>query len=162
MDTALSGRSRIHQHGRMTPAGEPITLDQANHLIAAALRHGREIDCDPLTVAVLDPGGHLVALARQDGSGIARPDIARAKAWVALGMGFDTRELAARGEQAPLFVGALTGVTGGRAVPAPGGLLVGDASVDRVRGAVGISGDTSDRDEECALHGIEAAGLRRL
>ena len=135
-----------------------ITLDQANRLIEAALAHGAEIGCDPLTVAVLDPGGHLVALARQDGSGIARPDIATSKAWIALGMGFDTSELARRAEANPVFVAALTGVTGGRAVPVPGGLLIGDED-GRLRGAVGISGDTSDRDEECAQRGIAAVGL---
>jgi len=147
----------------MPMTGEPISLREADALITAARNYGDEIGCDPLTIAVLDPGGHLVALEREDGSGIARPDIAVAKAWGALGMGFDTRELASRGQLAPLFVGALTGVTGGRAVPAPGGVLIGDVSGHRVRGAIGISGDTSDRDEECALQAIDAVGsLRRL
>ncbi|MPZ59822.1 MAG: heme-binding protein [Propionibacteriales bacterium] len=138
--------------------GEALSLDQATRLTEAALAHGAEIECDPLTVAVLDPGGHLVALARQDGSGIARPEIAMSKAWIALGMGFDTRELANRAQANPHFVSALTGVTGGRAVPAPGGLLVGDQD-RRLCGAIGISGDTSDRDETCALRAIAAVGL---
>lgn len=146
----------------MTLTGEPITLDQANRVVEGALAKGAEIDCDPLTVAVLDPGGHLVALARQDGSGIVRPEIATSKAWIALGMGFDTRELARRAELFPHLVDALPAVSGGRAVPVPGGLLIGDPTGERLCGAVGISGDTSDRDEECALAGLEGAGLRRL
>jgi len=101
-------------------------------------------------------------LARQDGSGIARPDIATGKAWIALGMGFDTRELARRAEMAPHFVDALPAVSQGRALPVPGGLLIGNASGDRVCGAIGITGDTSERDEECALAGVESAGLSRL
>lgn len=146
----------------MTLTGEPITLEQANRVIDAALAKGVEIDCEPLTVAILDPGGHLVALARQDGSGIARPNVATGKAWISLGMGFDTRELARRAELFPHLIDALPAVTGGRAVPVPGGLLIGDPAGERLRGAIGISGDTSERDEECAAAGIEAAGLRRL
>jgi uncharacterized protein GlcG (DUF336 family) len=146
----------------MTPTGEPIPLEQANRVIEGALAKGGEIDCDPLTVAILDPGGHLVALARQDGSGIARPDIATGKAWIALGMGFDTRELARRAELFPHFVDALPAVSGGRALPVPGGLLIGTPAGDRVCGAIGISGDASDRDEECALAGLAYAGLPKL
>jgi uncharacterized protein GlcG (DUF336 family) len=107
---------------------------------------------------VLDPGGHAVALKREDGSGILRPQIAMGKAWGALGMGFASRELARRAEQHPVFVAALTSVSGGRLVPVPGGVLIraGDGALV---GAVGVSGDTSDKDEECAAHGVEAAGL---
>jgi uncharacterized protein GlcG (DUF336 family) len=140
----------------------PITLELANRVVEGTLAKGAEIDCDPLTVAILDPGGHLVALARQDGSGIARPDIATGKAWISLGMGFDTRELARRAEVAPHFVDALPAVARGRAVPVPGGLLIADPTGDTVCGAIGVSGDTSERDEECALAGLESAGLRKL
>lgn len=136
----------------------PVTLEQSEAIVAGALREGRRIECAPLTVAVLDPGGHLVAFARQDGSGIARPDIAMGKAWIALGMGFGTRELARRAETAPQFVAALSGATGGRVVPVPGGVLILD-DAGQVLGSVGISGDTSDRDEECAIAGIASTGL---
>lgn len=136
-----------------------ITLQQARTITDAALARGAEIDCAPLTVAVLDPGGHVVSLSRQDGSGIVRPQIATGKAWGALGMGFGTRELARRAEAMPGFFTALASASEGRMVPVPGGVLVRDAE-GRVLGAVGISGDTSDRDEECALAGIAAAGLQ--
>jgi uncharacterized protein GlcG (DUF336 family) len=135
-----------------------ITLERATAVVDAALAHGKTIGCQPLTVAVLDPGGHLVSFARQDGSGIARPQIATGKAWGALGMGFGTREHARRGESMPLFITALAVAFEGRMLPVPGGVLVRDSDGALV-GAVGISGDTSDRDEECAVEGIRAAGL---
>ncbi len=135
-----------------------LTLAQARRIVDAALATGRERGMEPLTVAVLDTGGHLVSLSREDGSGILRPQIATGKAWGALGMGFGTRELAARAERMPAFVAALPVLSDGRAVPVPGGVLVRDAE-GTLLGAVGISGDNSDNDEACALAGIEAAGL---
>jgi uncharacterized protein GlcG (DUF336 family) len=135
-----------------------ITLEQATTIIEAALAHGATIDCEPLTVAVLDPGGHLVSFARQDDSGIARPQIATGKAWGALGMGFGTREHARRAESMPLFFNAIAVAFDGRMVPVPGGVLIRDSSGALI-GAVGISGDTSVRDEACAVEGIHAAGL---
>ena len=135
-----------------------LTLAQASTIVDAALAKGRETDCAPLTVAVLDAGGHLVAFKREDRSGILRYDIASGKAWGALGMGFGSRELAERAVKAPMFMTALTAASHGRVVPAPGGVLIKDAAGE-VIGAVGISGDTSDRDEVCAVAGIAAAGL---
>lgn len=134
-----------------------ITLDEADALVAAALAKAAEIGCAPLTVAVLDPGGHVVAVKRQDGSGILRVEIAVGKAWGALGMGLGSRELARRAEHVPQFFAALTAASGGRMIPVPGGVLI--QSDDGIAGAVGISGDTSDRDEECAVAGVVAAGF---
>ncbi len=138
-----------------------VSLKQATTIVDAALRKGRETACAPLAVAVLDSGGHLTAFAREDGAGIVRPQIAIAKAWGALGMGVGTRALAKRvaeQPQAPSFFAALGPVSEGRMVPVPGGVLIRDAG-GAVIGAVGISGDTSDKDEACALAGIAAAGL---
>jgi uncharacterized protein GlcG (DUF336 family) len=135
-----------------------ITLDQATTIIEATLAKGRELGLDPLTVVVLDPGGHAVALQREDGSGILRPQIATGKAWGALGMGFASRELARRADEHPVFVAALTAASGGRVVPVPGGVLI-RTSDGALVGAVGVSGDTSDDDEACAAHGVRAAGL---
>ena len=136
-----------------------VTLAQASTIVDVALKKGRETNCAPLTVAVLDAGGHLVAFKREDRSGILRYDIAYGKAWGALGMGFGSRELAERSVKNPIFIGALTTIAHGRLVPVPGGVLIKDAS-GAVLGAVGISGDTSDKDEVCAVAGIEAAGLK--
>lgn len=139
-----------------------LTLSQASTIVEAALKKGRELGLAPLTVAVLDAGGHLTALAREDGSGIVRPQIAMGKAWGALGMGLGSRTLGRRvaeqGPQQQAFFAALNAMSEGRVVPAAGGVLVRDGT-RAVIGAVGISGDVSDKDEACALAGIAAAGL---
>ena len=122
-------------------------------------RRGARTNCAPLTVAVLDAGGHLVAFKREDKSGLLRFDIAFGKAWGALGMGFGSRTLAARAAKTPQFFTMLAAASGGRMVTNPGGVLIRTPRGDIV-GAVGISGDTSDRDEACAVAGIEAAGLK--
>ncbi len=134
-----------------------MTLALADTIVTAALAKGREMKFAPLTVAVLDAGGHLTAFKREDRSGILRFDIAFGKAWGALGMGFGSRELAARAQSAPAFINAIAVASGGRVVPVPSGVLVIDAEGE-VIGAVGISGDTSDNDEICALAGIAAGG----
>ena len=138
-----------------------VTLAQASTIVDVALKKGRETNCAPLTVAVLDAGGHLVAFKREDKSGILRYDIAYGKAWGALGMGFGSRELSERAGKNPVFFGALAVIAQGRFVPVPGGVLIKDAA-GAVLGAVGISGDTSDKDEVCAVAGIEAAELRAV
>jgi uncharacterized protein GlcG (DUF336 family) len=136
-----------------------VTLAQASTIIEVALEKGRELNLAPLTVVVLDAGGHPVALKREDRSGIMRVDIATGKAWGGLGMGFGSRELFDRSSKQPMFITALAALSRGRMVPVPGGVLIrgGDGEV---AGAVGISGDTSDNDETCAIAGIEAAGLK--
>jgi 3-hydroxyisobutyrate dehydrogenase len=135
-----------------------LTLAQASRIVDGALEKGRELECAPLTVAVLDAGGHLLAFKREDRSGIMRHDIAVGKAWGALGMGFGSRELFERATKQPMFITALTAASGGRLIPAPGGVLIKDGAGEIV-GGVGVSGDTSDRDELCGVAGIKAAGL---
>jgi len=136
-----------------------ITLAQASTIVDTALAKARATNCVPMTVAVLAPGGHLVAFKREDKSGILRYDIAYGKAWGALGMGFGSRTLFERAANTPQFFNALYVASGGRVVTNPGGVLIRNAAGDIV-GAVGISGDTSDKDEACAIAGIEAAGLK--
>jgi uncharacterized protein GlcG (DUF336 family) len=135
-----------------------MRLTDARAIADATLRHGREIDAAPLTVAVLDAGGHVVVLEREDGSGIVRPQIAVAKAYGAVGMGMSSRALATRAEAQPVFFASLAAVTDGRLAPAPGGVLVRDEE-GALLGAVGVSGDVSDVDETCAVHGVASAGL---
>jgi uncharacterized protein GlcG (DUF336 family) len=122
-----------------------ITLERANIIAAAALKKGREMKFAALTVVVLDPGGHIVAVQREDHSGI--------------GFGFGSRELFERAKAAPVFMSAVAAASGGRFVPVPSGVLIRDAA-GHVIGAVGVSGDTSDNDEICAVAGIVAAGLK--
>ena len=136
-----------------------LTLAQASTIVDKALEKGRELKLHPLTVVVLDAGGHLVAMKREDKSGILRTQIATGKAWGTLGMGFGGREFARRvAGGGAVFIQALMAASEGRVVPAPGGVLIRDSAGD-VMGAVGISGDTSDKDETCAVHGIQSAGL---
>jgi uncharacterized protein GlcG (DUF336 family) len=135
-----------------------LSLSLASLIVDKALERGRALGLAPLTVVVLDRGGHLKAAKREDGSSLLRPEIAMGKAWAVLGMGFGGRELARRAARAPQFFAALTELADGRMVAAAGGVLIRSAAGEIV-GAVGISGDVSEKDEECALHGIAAAGL---
>jgi uncharacterized protein GlcG (DUF336 family) len=135
-----------------------LSLNVASLIVDKALERGRELALAPLTVVVLDAGGHLKAAKREDGSSLLRPEIAMGKAWGVLGMGFGGRELARRAARAPQFFTALTELADGRMVAAAGGVLIRSAA-GAIVGAVGISGDVSEKDEDCALHGIAAAGL---
>ena len=135
-----------------------VTLAQASTIVDAALKKGRDTNCAPLTVAVLDAGGHLVAFKREDKSGLLRFDIAFGKAWGVLGMGFGGRELERRGNAYGIFFNSLQVMSEGKVVPAQGGVLIRNQA-GQVVGAVGVSGDSSDKDELCAMEGITAAGL---
>jgi len=134
-----------------------LSLEEATKIIDVALKKGHELGLNPLTVAVLDAGGHLKAFAKEDG-GILRFEVAFGKAFGCLGMGRSSRALGDMGAERPLFMQSLIAASSGRLVPVPGGvLIVGD---DGIEGAVGVSGDTSDNDEICAIAGIEAAGYK--
>ena len=135
-----------------------LTLEQASTIVDVAIKTGHAKGMKPLTVSVVDDGGHLKAFKREDGPGAAlRPHIATGKAFGAVGMGRSSRALGAMAAERPHFVAALSDVSQGRLVPVPGGVLIKDG--DGVIGAVGVSGDTSDNDELAAIAGIEAAGL---
>jgi uncharacterized protein GlcG (DUF336 family) len=134
-----------------------VTLEQANTIIAAGQAKGREMGIGPLTIVVLDDGGHLVSMQREDKSGILRFEIAFGKAWGGLAIG------PSRANEADIltrehFGVALAAASNGRIIPVAGGVLILDAAGD-VAGAVGVTGDSSDNDEACAVAGIEAAGL---
>lgn len=138
-----------------------LTLSQANAIIEGALAEAARLQLKPLTVAVLDAGGHLVALQRQDGASNLRPQIAIAKAAGALALGVSSRQIATMAQERPQFVAALASLGAAAAtgvVPAAGGVLIRGAG-GRIVGAVGVTGDTSDNDELCALAGVSAAGL---
>jgi uncharacterized protein GlcG (DUF336 family) len=135
-----------------------LTLAQASIIVDQALAKAREIKIRPLCVAVLDDGGNLKALKREDGASILRPQIAISKAWGAVGMGESSRSLAERLKDRPAFLGALSDMSGGKVVPVAGGVLITDG--DDIIGAVGASGGTADEDEACAVAGIQAAGLK--
>jgi uncharacterized protein GlcG (DUF336 family) len=136
----------------------PLPLARARQIIQAALGRGRERTFMPLTVVVLDSGGHMIAMEREDGAGVVRQQVAAGKAWGALGIGVGSRTVGARNQGRDAFMAGVAAASDGQFIPVPGGVLVienGEAI-----GAVGVSGDTSDADEECAIAGIEAAGYR--
>jgi uncharacterized protein GlcG (DUF336 family) len=135
-----------------------LPLASAAVIADATLAAGRAAGLLPLTVVVLDAGGHVVVLKREDGSGILRAEIARGKAHGALGMGIGSRVIRDRLKERPAFQAAIAAASEGRFIPVPGGVLICRAD-GAVIGAVGVSGDASDKDEYAAIMGVRAAGL---
>ena len=134
-----------------------LSLEKATIIVDKALAKAREMKYRPMCVAVLDDGGHLKALKREDGASILRPQIATGKAWGALGMGESSRQIGERLKDRPSFLGSLSDMSGGKVVPVAGGVLILQGGA--IIGAVGGTGGTSDEDEACAIEGIKAAGL---
>ena len=135
-----------------------ISLETAKIITAGVRAAGNERGLKPLTVVVLDAGGHVLSVEREDGASNNRFEIAFGKAYGALALGMGSRSLMARAEQQAYFITAAAAAIGGRLVPVPGGVLVKDAA-GTVVGCVGVSGDTSDNDELAAISGIESASL---
>ena len=135
-----------------------ITLRKARSIIKTVLAKGREMDLKPLSVVILDAGGHVKSFEREDGAAPGRFGIAHGKAYGAVMLGMAGTAQMARAEQQAYFMAAVNGVYGGAVVPVPGGVLVRDKT-GKIIGAVGVTGDTSDNDAIAAMAGIEAAGL---
>jgi len=136
-----------------------ISLDEANHIIQGAFVKGSGLKLKPLSVAVLDPGGDVIAFQRQDNASTLRFKIATGKAAGALALGVSSRKIGEMAAERPSFVASLGAIASQGLIPAAGGVIVVDGA-GRILGAVGVTGDTSDNDEICALAGIEAAGLK--
>ena len=136
-----------------------LNLAQANALIEAALAKGAELGLKPLTVTVHDAGGHLIACQRQDGASNMRVKLAAGKACGALALGVSSRTIGDMALDRPHFIASVDSMGEGGMVPAAGGVIVCDEG-GTVLGAIGVTGDTSDNDEACALAAIEAAGLK--
>ena len=143
---------------QLRPLHSSLTLELAAAIVDRALAIRQREGLLPLSVAVLDAGAQLVAFKREDGSGVMRFDIAFGKAHGALGMGMSSRLIRDRLAARPAFQGALAAASGGRFIPVPGGVLIVDAGGTAI-GAVGISGDASDKDEYCAIQAVHDAGL---
>jgi uncharacterized protein GlcG (DUF336 family) len=135
-----------------------ITLDIANRIISAALEEARRMGIPPVTVGVLDDSGQLKAVQREDGASMCRFDVARGKAFAAVGMDVSSRVLAERAKDNPNFFVALAATAKGRFLPQPGAVLIRDAN-GTILGAAGASGGTGDEDEAVCAHGVRAAGL---
>jgi uncharacterized protein GlcG (DUF336 family) len=137
----------------------PLTLDQANRIIAAALARSAEAGYKPMAVVVLDDAGHVKAVQRQDGASMLRVDIATGKAWAAIGMGAASRVLTQRAKDLPAFFNAIAASAQGKFIPQTGAVLIKQPD-GAVVGAVGASGGTGDEDELICIAGVEATGLQ--
>jgi len=135
-----------------------LNLAEANALIDAAFAKGAELGLKPLTVAVLDPGGYLIAAQRQDTCSNMRVKLAQGKAAGALALGISSRAIGKMAEERPHFIASVREMGEGGMVPAGGGIIISDGE-GTIVGAIGVTGDTSDNDEACALAAIETLGL---
>lgn len=135
-----------------------LTLETARKLADLCLEQAAEMKLKPLTVAVLDAAAHLKVLLRQDGTSLLRAEIAQGKARGAIGMGLGSRALYQRAQDQPYFIQSMNALAGGSLVPVPGGVLI--RADGEIIGAIGITGDSSDNDEACAVAAIEKAGLQ--
>ncbi|MCP1673733.1 uncharacterized protein GlcG (DUF336 family) [Natronocella acetinitrilica] len=139
------------------PIKTTLPLEKARVMIAEALAEGRRQKLQPLTVVVVDTGGHVISMDREDGSGILRADVARGKAVASLGIGISSGTIGARNKGRDAFLSGVAAASDGRFIPVGGGVLVLDEQ-RHVIGAIGASGDTSDADEACVVAGVRAAG----
>jgi len=136
-----------------------LSLDQAQQIITTALAKSKEMGYQPMGIAVLDAAGNLKAFASEDGASMFRFDIARAKAWGAVGMGVSSRTLGERAKGNPNFFVSLAATSDGKFLPQTGAVVIKDAQ-GKLLGAVGASGGTGDEDELICIAGVTAAGLQ--
>ena len=136
-----------------------ITLEQADRLIDTIFKRGAELDCRPLSVIVVEPGCKVKAFKKEDGSSMIRFEMAYGKAYAALAMGRSSKLVKVRADEKPVFMRYQVGASGGQIFPEGGGMQIRDAA-GAVIGAVGVTGDTEDRDEELAAYGIRTIGLK--
>jgi uncharacterized protein GlcG (DUF336 family) len=136
-----------------------VTLQQSERIMDAILARGRELNCRPLSVVITDPGAHVKAFKKEDGSAMMRFDMAVGKAYAALALGRSSTLVRVRNEEKPAFMSYLIQASGGRIFPEGGGRLIRDTAGE-VIGAVGVTGDVESQDDALAAHGIRAAGLK--
>jgi uncharacterized protein GlcG (DUF336 family) len=136
-----------------------VSLEQSNHIIEAIFARGRELSCRPLSVVIVEPGAKVKAFQKEDGSAMMRFEMAFGKAYAALALGRSSSLVRVRTEERPLFMQYLMRASGDQIFPEGGGMLIRD-NEGEVIGAVGVTGDTQERDEELAAHGIRAAGFK--
>src|ERR1700751_804820 len=136
-----------------------VTLDQAERIIDAAIERGAALNFRPLSVIVVEPGCKVKAFKKEDGSSMIRFEMAYGEAYAALALGRSSKLVHQRAEERPIFMRYLIAASGEQIFPEGGGMLIREENGE-VIGAVGVTGDTEDRDEELAAFGIRAAGLK--
>ncbi len=132
-----------------------LTSDEALALCAAARTAAEELGV-PMAVAVMDPGGHLVALVRMDGAPWITATVAQGKAWTAAAYGAPSAAQKDKMAAMPNFASALTTMTHGAYTPQTGAVPV--FRDGELLGAVGASGGTGDQDEAVAAAAVRAVG----
>jgi uncharacterized protein GlcG (DUF336 family) len=150
-----AGEVRSNEFFHMTT----ITMAQADRIIDAAIARGVELNCRPISVIVVEPGCKVKAFKKEDGASMIRFEMAFGKAYAALSLGRSSSLVHQRAEERPIFMRYLIAASDEQLFAEAGGLLIRDAEGE-VIGAVGVTGDTGERDEELAAHGIHAAGLK--
>ncbi|PSL21900.1 GlcG/HbpS family heme-binding protein [Shimia abyssi] len=135
-----------------------ISLKKARVIVRKTLQAGRDMDLKPLSVIVVDAGGHVQAFEREDGASPGRFQIAQGKAYAAVMLGIPSSSIGNMAIERPHFGASLNAAFDGKVIPVAGGVLIKDRKGEIV-GAVGVTGDTSDNDAAAALAGVQEAGL---
>jgi uncharacterized protein GlcG (DUF336 family) len=148
-----------HRAGRERPSMSTVTLAQAERIIDAIIARGVELNCRPISVIVVEPGCKVKAFKKEDGASMIRFEMAFGKAYAALSLGRSSKLVRERAHEKPVFMRYLIAASDDQIFPEGGGMVIRDDNGE-VIGAVGVTGDTEDRDEELAVHGIHAAGLK--
>ncbi len=130
-----------------------LTMQTAQQLAQVAVELARSMQLHPIAAATVDHNGHPLAILRDEHASYLRPKIALGKARGCIGMGFGGRELARRAQAAPQFFAAINTLDDVTVIPVAGGVLLRNLQ-GQLLGAIGISGDTSENDERCALAAI--------
>jgi uncharacterized protein GlcG (DUF336 family) len=136
-----------------------ITLEQANRIINAIIKRGAELDLRPISAVVVEPGCVVKAFQKEDGASMIRFEMAYGKAYAALALSRSSKLVRVRNEEKPAFMRYLMTASGDKIFAEGGGMQIRDVNGE-VIGAVGVTGDTEEHDEELAAHGIHAAGLK--
>ncbi len=134
-----------------------ISLADAQRIVSESLAIAKKNNSPPLSIALLDSGGHLKTFAGEDGVGTQRAQIAQGKASAALGLGFGTGQFhtLVKNKVLPeMFAVCINGATNGQFIPLPGGVLI--LKDGEIVGALGISGSSSEMDENIAVSAIQS------
>ena len=133
-----------------TPYGEPISLEDARKVIAAAEAEAKK-NSWPVAIAIVDGSGHLVAFARLENTQLGSVEVALEKAKTAALFRRPTKvfedTLAMGGVNLKLL--KLPG-----ALPIEGGVPIIQGG--KVIGAIGVSGVKSIEDGQIAAAGLKA------
>ncbi len=133
-----------------------LTLDDATRLLTAARTAAEGIGV-PMSFAVMDPGGHLLALHRMDGALWVTADVAQGKAWTSAAYGAPSAAQKEKMSPMPNFATSITAMTHGRFTPQTGAVPVYRDGT--LLGALGGSGGTGDQDEAACAQAVQECGF---